>query len=79
VRGPASIFHGNLRDDRRLHAAGASVTLDMDDHDFTPIVQPQYCKWIPHSLFLAKIGVNWLFGISLFLISSKLFPSLTES
>ncbi|CAN6199958.1 unnamed protein product [Urochloa humidicola] len=48
VRGPGySFFHGNLRDVRRLRAAGAGVRLDAADHDFIPIAQPQFREWIP--------------------------------
>jgi PHYB activation tagged suppressor 1 len=48
VRGPPySFFDGNLGDIRRLRAAGAAVRLDVADHDFTPIAQPQFREWIP--------------------------------
>ncbi|RCV14174.1 hypothetical protein SETIT_2G404500v2 [Setaria italica] len=48
VRGPGySFFDGNLSDIRRLRAAGAGVKLDVADHDFTPIAQPQFREWIP--------------------------------
>jgi cytochrome P450 family 709 len=49
VRGPerSSFLHGNLGDVRRLRAEGAGVTLHVSDHDFTPIAQPQFRKWIP--------------------------------
>lgn len=44
---PYRFFHGNLGDIRRLRAAGAGVRLDVADHDFTPIAQPQFREWIP--------------------------------
>jgi hypothetical protein len=49
VRGPerSSFLHGNLGDVRRFRAEGAGLTLDVSDHDFTPIAQPQFRKWIP--------------------------------
>ncbi|KAL6841748.1 hypothetical protein ACP4OV_028260 [Aristida adscensionis] len=48
VRGPGySLFAGSLGEIRRLRAAGAGLTLDVGDHDVTPIVQPQFRKWIP--------------------------------
>ncbi|CAD6216955.1 unnamed protein product [Miscanthus lutarioriparius] len=48
VRGPHyRFFHGNLGDIRRLRAAGAGLRLDVADHDFTPIAQPQFREWIP--------------------------------
>ena len=48
VRGPPyRFFHGNLGDIRRLRAAGAGLRLDVADHDFTPIAQPQFREWIP--------------------------------
>lgn len=48
VCGPEyAFFHGSLGEIRRLRAAGAGVTLDVGDHDFTPIAQPQFRKWIP--------------------------------
>ncbi|CAL5061503.1 unnamed protein product [Urochloa decumbens] len=48
VRGPGyRFFHGNLGDVRRLRAAGAGVKLDIADHDFIPIAQPQFREWIP--------------------------------
>ncbi|KAL6841750.1 hypothetical protein ACP4OV_028262 [Aristida adscensionis] len=53
VRGPGySLFAGSLGEIRRLRAAGAGLTFDVGDHDFTPIVQPQFRKWIP--LYAAK-------------------------
>ncbi|KAL6657036.1 hypothetical protein ACP70R_004816 [Stipagrostis hirtigluma subsp. patula] len=48
VRGPAyRFFSGNLGDIKRFRAAGAGVALDVADHDFTPIVNPQFRHWIP--------------------------------
>ena len=48
VRGPDyKFFVGNLGDIKRLRAAGTGVTLDVDDHDFIPMVQPHFRKWIP--------------------------------
>ncbi|KAJ1292072.1 hypothetical protein BS78_02G364100 [Paspalum vaginatum] len=49
VRGPPyRLFDdGSLGDIRRLRAAGARLRLDVADHDFTPIAQPQFREWIP--------------------------------
>ncbi|KAL6657034.1 hypothetical protein ACP70R_004814 [Stipagrostis hirtigluma subsp. patula] len=48
VRGPGyRFFVGNLGDIKRLRATGAGVRLDVADHDFTPIAQPQFREWIP--------------------------------
>ncbi|GJN10903.1 hypothetical protein PR202_ga29045 [Eleusine coracana subsp. coracana] len=58
LRGPArsSLFHGNLGDVKRLRAAGGGVTLDVGDHDFTPIAQPQFREWIP---LYGRVFVYW--------------------
>jgi hypothetical protein len=41
VRGPDyRFFSGSLGEIKRLHGEGAAVTLDVDDHDFIPMVQP---------------------------------------
>ncbi|KAF8679174.1 hypothetical protein HU200_045940 [Digitaria exilis] len=61
VRGPGyGFFHGNLRDVRRLRAAGAAVKLDVGDHDFIPIAQPQFREWIPRygRVFLYWFGTT---------------------
>jgi len=47
VRGPDyRFFTGSLGEIKRLRAEGAAVTLDVDDHDFIPMVQPHLRKWI---------------------------------
>jgi cytochrome P450 family 709 len=47
VRGPPyTFFTGSLGEIKRLRAKGATVTLDVDDHDFIPMVQPHLRKWI---------------------------------
>ncbi|XP_066400460.1 cytochrome P450 709B2-like [Miscanthus floridulus] len=47
VRGPAyRFFTGSLGEIKRLRGQGAAVTLDVDDHDFIPMVQPHLRKWI---------------------------------
>jgi PHYB activation tagged suppressor 1 len=47
LRGPGYRFYtGNLGDIKRLRAEGAGVTLDVGDHDFIPMVQPHFRKWI---------------------------------
>ena len=39
-------FTGSLGEIKRLRAEGAAITLDVDDHDFIPMVQPHLRKWI---------------------------------
>ncbi|TVU37671.1 hypothetical protein EJB05_10999, partial [Eragrostis curvula] len=57
VRGPPyRFFHGSLGEVRRLRAAGAGVTLDVNDHDFTPIAQPHFREWIPR---YGRMFVSW--------------------
>jgi PHYB activation tagged suppressor 1 len=47
VRGPDyEFFTGNLDEIKRLRAEGAGVVLDLDSHDFIPMVQPHFRKWI---------------------------------
>jgi PHYB activation tagged suppressor 1 len=47
MHGPGYRFcTGNLDDIKRLRAEGAGVTLDVGDHDFIPMVQPHFRKWI---------------------------------
>ncbi|XP_015694744.2 cytochrome P450 709B1-like isoform X2 [Oryza brachyantha] len=47
VGGPGyRFFSGNVGEIRRLRAEGAAVVLDVSSHDFLPIVQPQFLKWI---------------------------------
>jgi cytochrome P450 family 709 len=47
VRGPGySFFVGNLAENKRLRSDAAGVTLDLDDHDFIPMAQPHFRKWI---------------------------------
>ncbi|CAN6176342.1 unnamed protein product [Urochloa humidicola] len=47
LRGPGYRFYsGNLGDIKRLHAEGDGLTLDVNDHDIIPMVQPHLRKWI---------------------------------
>uniref|UniRef100_A0A0E0G2P9 Cytochrome P450 n=1 Tax=Oryza nivara TaxID=4536 RepID=A0A0E0G2P9_ORYNI len=47
VGGPGyRFFSGNLGEIRRLRAEGADVVLDVSSHDFVPIVQPHFRKWV---------------------------------
>ncbi|TVU37600.1 hypothetical protein EJB05_10924 [Eragrostis curvula] len=47
VGGPGyRFFVGNLGEIKRLRAENAGVTLDVADHDFIPMVQPHFRKWI---------------------------------
>ncbi|TVU37670.1 hypothetical protein EJB05_10998 [Eragrostis curvula] len=47
VGGPGyKFFVGNLGEIKRLRAENAGVTLDVADHDFIPMVQPHFRKWI---------------------------------
>uniref|UniRef100_A0A0E0AN64 Cytochrome P450 n=1 Tax=Oryza glumipatula TaxID=40148 RepID=A0A0E0AN64_9ORYZ len=47
VGGPGyRFFSGNLGEIRRLRAEGAGVVLDVSSHDFVPIVQPHFRKWV---------------------------------
>jgi cytochrome P450 family 709 len=47
VRGPGyRFFVGNLAEIKRLRSDAAGVTLDLDDHDFIPMAQPHFRKWI---------------------------------
>uniref|UniRef100_A0A0E0EEX4 Cytochrome P450 n=1 Tax=Oryza meridionalis TaxID=40149 RepID=A0A0E0EEX4_9ORYZ len=48
VGGPGyRFFSGNLGEIKRLRGEGAGVVLDVSSHDFVPIVQPHFRKWIP--------------------------------
>ncbi|GJN33219.1 hypothetical protein PR202_gb21792 [Eleusine coracana subsp. coracana] len=48
VHGPGyRFFVGNLGEIKWLRADAAGVALDVDDHDFIPMVQPHFRKWIP--------------------------------
>ncbi|KAG8079600.1 hypothetical protein GUJ93_ZPchr0007g3951 [Zizania palustris] len=48
VTGPDYRFYsGNLPDIRRLHEESASLVLDVASHDFIPVVQPYFHKYIP--------------------------------
>ncbi|GJN10904.1 hypothetical protein PR202_ga29046 [Eleusine coracana subsp. coracana] len=48
LRGPGyNFFVGNLGEIKRLRADAAGVALDVNDHDFIPMVQPHFRKWIP--------------------------------
>nr|CAB3458725.1 unnamed protein product [Digitaria exilis] len=58
LRGPGyGFFHGNLRDMRRLRAGGAAVKLDVGDHDYIPIVLPEFREWIPR---YGRVFLYWL-------------------
>jgi cytochrome P450 family 709 len=48
LRGPGyKFFVGNLAEIKRLRADAVGHKLDVGDHDFIPIVQPHFRKWIP--------------------------------
>jgi hypothetical protein len=48
VGGPAyRFFAGNLAEIKQLRAETAGAALDVGDHDFVPMVQPHFRKWIP--------------------------------
>ena len=48
VGGPGYHFlAGNLAEIKQLRAETAGAALDVDDHDFVPLVQPHFRKWIP--------------------------------
>ncbi|KAL6841745.1 hypothetical protein ACP4OV_028257 [Aristida adscensionis] len=47
VSGPGyRFFVGSLGEIKRLRAAAAGAALDLGDHDFVPMVQPHFRKWI---------------------------------
>ena len=47
VGGPGyRFFVGSVPEIRRMKAAGSEVVLDAGSHDFIPIVQPQFRKWV---------------------------------
>jgi len=47
VGGPSyRFFVGSLPEIKRMKAAGSKIILDVGSHDFIPIVQPQYRKWV---------------------------------
>uniref|UniRef100_A0A453AZI4 Cytochrome P450 n=1 Tax=Aegilops tauschii subsp. strangulata TaxID=200361 RepID=A0A453AZI4_AEGTS len=48
VGGPGyRFFAGNLAEIKRLRADTAGAALDVGNHDFVPMVQPHFHKWIP--------------------------------
>uniref|UniRef100_A0A453AZI6 Secologanin synthase n=1 Tax=Aegilops tauschii subsp. strangulata TaxID=200361 RepID=A0A453AZI6_AEGTS len=48
VGGPGyRFFAGNLAEIKRLRADTAGAALDVGNHDFVPMVQPYFRKWIP--------------------------------
>jgi PHYB activation tagged suppressor 1 len=48
VGGPGyRFFAGNLAEIKQLRAETAGAALDVGDHDFVPMVQPHFRKWIP--------------------------------
>ncbi|XP_044964748.1 cytochrome P450 709B1-like [Hordeum vulgare subsp. vulgare] len=48
VGGPGyRFFAGNLGEIKRLRDDTAGAALDVGDHDFVPMVQPHFRKWIP--------------------------------
>uniref|UniRef100_A0A0D9X1X1 Cytochrome P450 n=1 Tax=Leersia perrieri TaxID=77586 RepID=A0A0D9X1X1_9ORYZ len=59
VSGPGySVFSGgNLGEIKRLRGEGAGLVLDVSSHDFLPIVQPHFRKWIP---LYGKTFVYWV-------------------
>jgi hypothetical protein len=47
VGGPSyRFFVGSLPEIKQMKAAGSKIVLDVGSHDFIPIVQPQYRKWV---------------------------------
>ncbi|CAO2202933.1 unnamed protein product [Urochloa humidicola] len=47
VGGPGyRLFVGSMPEIRKMRVAGSEVVLDAGSHDFIPIVQPQYRKWV---------------------------------
>ncbi|CAO2173767.1 unnamed protein product, partial [Urochloa humidicola] len=47
VGGPGyRFFVGSMPEIRLMRAAGSEVVLDAGSHDFIPIVQPHYRKWV---------------------------------
>ncbi|KAL5671851.1 hypothetical protein ACJX0J_016157, partial [Zea mays] len=47
IGGPSYRFLvGSLPEIKRMKAAGSKITLDVGSHDFVPIVQPQYRRWV---------------------------------
>ncbi|GJN33217.1 hypothetical protein PR202_gb21790 [Eleusine coracana subsp. coracana] len=58
LRGPGyKFFVGNLGEIKRLRAEAAGVALDVNDHDFIPMVQPHFRKWIP---LYGRMFVYWI-------------------
>ncbi|CAM0906937.1 unnamed protein product [Alopecurus aequalis] len=48
VGGPGyNFFAGNLGEIKQLRAESADTALDVGSHDFVPMVQPHFRKWIP--------------------------------
>jgi PHYB activation tagged suppressor 1 len=48
VGGPGyKFFAGNLAEIKQLRADTADAALDVGSHDFVPLVQPHFRKWIP--------------------------------
>lgn len=48
VRGPGyKFFVGSLGEMKRLRGEAAGARLEVGDHDFIPMVQPHFRKWIP--------------------------------
>ncbi|XP_006657629.1 cytochrome P450 709B1-like [Oryza brachyantha] len=47
---------GNLAEIRRFCGEGAGLVLDVSSHDFLPIVQPHFGKWIP---LYGRIFLYW--------------------
>ncbi|KAL6850295.1 hypothetical protein ACP4OV_020922 [Aristida adscensionis] len=57
VGGPGySFFVGSMPEIKRMKAAGSAVVLDAGSHDFIPIVQPHFRKWITN---YGKTFVYW--------------------
>uniref|UniRef100_A0A0D9WY16 Cytochrome P450 n=1 Tax=Leersia perrieri TaxID=77586 RepID=A0A0D9WY16_9ORYZ len=61
VAGPDyRFFSGSLGEIKKLRGDGAGLQLDVSSHDFLPIVQPHFRKWIPlyGSTFLYWFGAQ---------------------
>ncbi|KAF8661694.1 hypothetical protein HU200_056642 [Digitaria exilis] len=57
VGGPGyRFFVGSVPEIRRMKSAGSEIVLDAGSHDFIPIVQPHYRKWVADH---GKIFLYW--------------------
>ncbi|WVZ71240.1 hypothetical protein U9M48_019852 [Paspalum notatum var. saurae] len=57
IGGPSyRFFAGSVPEIKRMKAAGSEIVLDVGSHDFIPIVQPQFRKWVAD---YGKIFLYW--------------------